>query len=291
MTLDIGWGGSAWSDENFANGDPFGVIAATVVAENLLRVEFNKAVYASALLDDGDATDQRSYAVATVPSSVGSDGLAPRPVTVFQAALSAGVLNAGGRFVDLTLDRPMSPFPSLYVLSVNNVRSLGGLQPAIDSARGVARYFSVYRSIVPNLPELIVPSRDIANPSAYSANSDSSVALGNFIVQAGDYGTDEGLVSLKKRIFRRLTTRKGAFAHAPTYGVGLKEDLKRLALPSTRQRLCAEAERQIAQEPEVRRVRVTLEEQDAASGVFRYVILVQTVTGMNAKFLSPLTSS
>lgn len=72
----------------------------------------------------------------------------------------------------------------------------------------------------------------------------------------GDYRGDMGLENLKKRILRRLSTRRGAFAHAPEYG--LQYEIKRNVTVGLLRDLQAQAFEQVRAEPGVRSVRVTV---------------------------------
>jgi len=194
--------------------------------------------------------------------------------------------------VDVWLDRAMSPFPALYSLAVVGVANAALTQTSDPNE--VLTFFGLQRGAVPNIASLALPSRDIANPSFDAARraAGPNATMGTFAVDGtGDYATDEGLLSLKKRIFRRLTTRKGAFAHEPTYGTLFIDSVKRLASATLRVQLASDAEAQISQEPEVERCRVTLVADDASKGLFRYSILVKTRAGAAVRFDTPVPIS
>jgi len=76
------------------------------------------------------------------------------------------------------------------------------------------------------------------------------------IDDSGDMSVHGGFESLRKRIFRRLVTPKGAFAWMPDYGVGLA--LKEIASVATLQGLKADIQQQVKQEPEVKACEVAL---------------------------------
>jgi hypothetical protein len=108
-----------------------------------------------------------------------------------------------------------------------------------------------------------VPSRDIANPATYAAQLDplpqagDPLALGIIPIGSdGDYAFDDGITQVKKRIFRRLLTRKGAFPALPDYGIGVPSYGKKLGSAGVRQMLAAETERQLKLEPDILAVKV-----------------------------------
>jgi hypothetical protein len=91
--------------------------------------------------------------------------------------------------------------------------------------------------------------------------------------------TNQGLASLRKRVLRRLLTRRGAFPHLPGYGVGTAAEIKRLATPSVRARIVAEAEAQIRREPEVEEARASLDPIPGHPGAWRLSVRVRAQAG------------
>jgi hypothetical protein len=73
---------------------------------------------------------------------------------------------------------------------------------------------------------------------------------------SGDLAPHDGIDSLRKRIFRRLTTVRGAFSFLPDYGVGLV--LKEPAGSSQLSALKDDITRQVGREPEVEATSVSL---------------------------------
>jgi len=96
------------------------------------------------------------------------------------------------------------------------------------------------------------------------ASSDGALAL------------DRGVPSLRKRIIRRLTTPKGAFAHLPGYGITVQ--LKGLIRQDTIMELQNEAETQIAREPDVAAVRVIAQQRRDAPNVVSLTARVRTTS-------------
>ena len=262
------------------------LLGAVALRENMVRLTFSEAVYYSRWLDPYDAYCADRYVVTAVPGTVGIDGKPPRTVAPEMVEQpSAG----GGKQIDLWLDRPMGAYGTRYVVEVNGLQSIFG--DLLDPACSSVGFDGLARGRPPPVPELAVSARDLANPQSLSALLDplpttSDAQLGTFPVDVtGDYAHDEGLTSLKKRIFRRLTTRKGAFAHLPNYGVPIPAMVKKLAKPSRVQALAADAEEQIRQEPEVAACSVTLARTE--SGVYVYRVRVKTTLGSGFDLTAP----
>ena len=102
---------------------------------------------------------------------------------------------------------------------------------------------------------------------------------------------EEGIQALKNRIYRRMSTRRGAFAHLPEYGIGVKDYGKKLSTAAAISSLVSDTEAQIAQEPEVQFVRVRPIQDRLADGLLRLRIAVRTKTGKAAAFDSPFVTT
>lgn len=256
VTGTKGWGGLPWG----AGGTALRLLTAEAVRENVVRLGFNQAIRFSGVFDPGDAANPERYVINAVAGTVGLDELPVRDVSPIVAELAA-VESGGGSFIDVTLDRPMSPYPCRYVATVNQIVSETGtlLEPGFTTLS----YFSVFKGLPVIAMDLAVARRDFANPQTFESlldplpvTNDPTLLGGYPVDDGGDYAIDEGLTSYKKRVIRRLTTRKGAFAHLPNYGVGVPDRVKRLGGSSYRQALAADAESQIKEEPETLAVSV-----------------------------------
>lgn len=256
---------------------------AYAVRENAIRLFFSEAPYYTQYLDPGDSWNPDYYTTSIVPGTIGLDNEPVRPVL---PVVLAKVTPTTSIQLDLTVDRPMTRYPSQYTVTVANLKT--ALGSALDPSFITRTFYGLSASFTAPTEDAVILSRDLANPQTISSLTGlgvpSDVAfLGKYIVDAsGDYASDSGLAQLKKRIFRRLLTRQGSFAHAPTYGIGLLQLIKHLATSSTRTRLLSECEVQLKHEPGVSRVRVKLE--DIAPGVVRLVILVRTNDFRDARF-------
>lgn len=259
------------------------------IRENVIQLQFADPVTFTFLGDASDSATASKYAVTPVAGTVGLDGTAVQAVSVVSAAPSESLPAGVSSGIDLTLDRPMTPFPARYSVAATNVYVNGS-----PGNFGMA-FPAVFKQVNPIQLDFARPLKDFANPQTPGstvASVPTPLQLATFAVDdTGDYAIDEGVPSLKKRIWRRLMTRRGGFLHMPDYGVGVPDFAKKLNLASVRARLAAEAEAQISLEPEVARVSVTIVSDAANNGVARFRVLVKTRDGMAARFDVPVPLS
>ncbi len=264
MTMPGGWGSSPWGAGPWGSGGALDLElqSALAIRENVVRLTFNVAPLFNKQLTPNDASNPARYQFVAQPTPLGLDGepaRAVRPVLVERAAVAGSF----GAVLDVTLDRPLSPWPTRYLVAVNQLVSTSG---ALLSPSASSRSFDgVYRMLRPQSTTSPTPSRDIANPQTYQAQLDpipqagDPIALGVIPIDAsGDYAFDEGVTQLKKRVLRRLLTAPGAFPALPDYGVGVPLYGKRLGSAAARQQIAIDAQSQIAKEPDVAAVRVTV---------------------------------
>lgn len=292
MTCAIPSWGSGWGDGGWG-GDvelpDLLLIGAAAIRENVVRLTFSDAVYFSRILDPNDGSSTARYRVDVVAGTVGLDEFPVRPVRVVAVALG-DLPNE----VDLTVDRPFSPWPCKYQVLVNDLVSAVG-EPL--SVCPMSRTFVAHQwLILPPQQDTAVLSRDIANPSTELATLDNPLPqagdeaiLGTVpLDQSGDYAFDEGITNLKKRILRRLIVAKGRFAHLPNYGIGLPGDLKQLMRPAVRAELESSATTQISQEPDIEKVRVQMLVNPNRPNLARFFVLVRTTKGLAFRFDVPI---
>lgn len=264
------------------------LVAAFAQRENVFRLTFSAPMAFTGLLDATDASNPARYSVAPVAGTVGADGNAPRPLlAVLPLQVPGDALS-----VDLTVDRPMSPYPAQYLLGANGIADTSG-NVLLPGTSFVA--FGTYQPLPPPQLDKAVPSPDLAHPDSLAALLDP-IPFGNKPVLGGmpaggdgDYAVDDGDMNLKKRCFRRVMTVKGKFAHLPGYGASLPTFLKRLSSVAGRQAMAAEAEAQVGQEPDVVRCRVTVEVPDDAPALGRFILLVRSAHNGDAKFTFPFS--
>jgi hypothetical protein len=243
---------------------PLVLIDAFATSENVVQLQFNFPVYLSTLRDAPDASDPSHFTFTAVPSTVGYDGSPARPVAPATIAYTdpapTGFLL--GQCLDVTLDRAMTPYPAQYMVGVTGLLSSDQISPL--TVPSMAMFYGLYRQLVQPSLTTTVPARDFANPqSAIGATSmpnPSIASLGVFGAgEDGDYAIESGDVSYKKRVYRRMSTRKGGFIFLPPdYGVGLPYQIKQLGTPVRRQTIAADIELQVAQEPETLQVKAQL---------------------------------
>jgi hypothetical protein len=278
------WGAGAWGGA--ADGDII-VVAATALRENVIRVEFSKVVYLTGLLEAADASVTDKWAVSADTSTKGLDDETARPVSVTTVTYSTeadGVVAADlGRFLNITLDRPMTAWPAVYVVSFVGIYA----QDFGSSITGDIRIEATFKVIEPPRIDQARPVRDFAMPAVPAADG-IEIDFGAFVVDdTGDYAYDEGVTSLRKRVIRRMITRKGAFAHLPDYGVSIPDYAKRLAVSSVLSQLAADAEAQISREPDVAKVKVTARVDPRIPNLVRFLVLVRPIMGSAVQFDVP----
>lgn len=293
-----GWGADRWGTSPWGGNlvGPLNLQDAQAVSENVIELEFSRPIYISNLLDTFDASRPDFYTITPTPGTTGYDGSTTRPVTVVSVAVVTGQGFASGQVIALTLDRPMTAFPSEYSVNCSaNIKS-SDLSTSIGTT-AFNNFFGLYRIIERPSVDQPLPSRDIANPQSLltALGSDVSfpfnpIVLGTFPTDDnGDYGIDEGLPSFYKRLFRRLFSKPGAFLHAGIgYGVGVQSYGKKLGKAQTRNQLVAAIESQVSQEPEVANVQATTQMSTASPGLFRIILVIKLRTGRTRTYQFPV---
>lgn len=287
-----GYGAGLYGAGLYGAGSPAPLVLldAFATSENVVQLQFNFPVYLSGLLDAPDASNPALFTFTAVAGTVGYDGTAVRAVSAASVAYTspapAGFLL--GQCLDVTLDRAMTPYPAQYIVMATGLLSSDQISPlAVPST---AYFYGLFRQLTQPSLTTTAPARDFANPQSASGAAsmpNASVAsLGVFAAgEGGDYAIDSGDVSYKKRVYRRMSTRKGGFIFLPPdYGVGLPYEIKQLGTPARRQAIAADIEKQIAQEPETLQVRAQL--VTPIPGMVRVNLFARTRGGNAAQKLS-----
>lgn len=288
-----GWGSAPYGRAPWGGATitALSISSLVAVAENVVRIGFTRPIYISSLLDTLDGGDPTKYTVTPLPNTVGVNGEQARPVTIVSVdRLSDTTLIQAANvrsYVLLTLDRSMTPFPSGYVASVADVYSEDLSENLAFDSRPFA---GMAAAIMPHSLDVSTATRDFANPQTLDGASmlpqPMLALLGVFAAdETGDYAFDQGIVAYKKRIYRRLITRPGGFLHLGDYGIGVPQQGKKLGLARTMSHLVAEAEKQIAQEPETETVSVRAKVEQ--TGLVRFTIAIRMRDGRNIKFGAP----
>lgn len=276
------WGGTPWGGGPAGSGGALQLLGAIAVRENAVRLTFSLAPNYTGILDPHDASNRARYAVTAVAGTSGADGLPSRQVTAVQVTVAA-VEESFGTMLDVTVDRPFSPFASQYRVSCNNLYTADGTPLAGFTS---ALFYGVQRERIPAEQESAMPTRDLANPFTASAldgfNAESVLVTGSYLPdETGDLALDSGLASLRKWILRVCISARGGFSHAPLFGVGLAQQIKQLSTAQRRQQISTTAENQIRLHPLVAKCAVTL--STASSGLTRMLVLARTRTGAGLK--------
>lgn len=271
-----GWGGGRVGSTPWGGGgeaDSLTLDSAIAVRENVVRLGFNIPPLLTGILDPQDGSSRHRYSIVAVDGTIGMDGQSSRPVKVVGAS-RALVVEAGGTFVDVSMDRGFSPFPAQYRITVNNLYATDGT--VLDTATASRIFYGLQRERIPATTDVAMMTRDLATPSVVT--EDDRIVLGAFTVnETGDLAFDEGLATLKKRIRRRIFTKRGAFTFLPTYGVGLAASIKKLNSAATRNRIAVDTEEQVRREPEILNARVTF--SSTSSGAMRMLLVARTRKG------------
>lgn len=300
MSTFVGWGGGPWGSAPWGSGG-VGTLTldeALAIKENVIRLTFSQPIYFSTILDPPDGSIVTKYVTGVVAGTVGRDGEPVHPVNVIAVALATvqgGIDQADyGRIVDVTLDRPMSPYPARYTITVSGIFSE---DLVFELGATTFGFYANFKQLQPPQIDTPRPSRDMANPQTDSGLTDTipnpnAGQLGTFPVDAsGDYAFDEGIENFKKRVFRRLVTSPGKFAHLPGYGVGVPDYGKRLAVSAIITSLASQAETQIQLEPETAKVRVLPVVDPNVPGLVRFRVLVQMRSGSGQRFDVPFDTA
>lgn len=281
----MAWGSGPWGSVPWGSG-AFPTLRAIFVAaiqENVVRVTFDRVVRYTNQFNPHDAANLKRWAMAADTNTRDDKGIPPHEVT---PVLVRKPVYGDTYFLDVVTDRNMSSFPAVYTITMNELRGKDGSALVLQTVP----FYATYRRVQVADPQFVFANRDIANPQVFSAltglpqgTTSTSAQLGTFRNDAtGDVAFDEGITSFKKRVIRRLITKRAGFAHLQSYGVGLPESIKQLARVGLRARLAADAEDQIRQEPETASAGVTINE--LAVGVYAYSVIVRMRTGQQLEF-------
>lgn len=105
---------------------------------------------------------------------------------------------------------------------------------------------------------------------------------------SGDVGIQNNLESLQKRIYRRISTKRGGFRHLPGYGVDLK--LKTLFRSGRANQIANELRKQIREEPDVLDAGVAVKLRFANNSPYVEIsVRVQMIDRQTGKFVFPLS--
>lgn len=260
-----GYGQQGFGGYSFGTGGPLAVVRAVAVAGQAVRVVYDEEPLHRSPAGISDALNPSNYTV-TVP---GANATAPIPMGVDTTmvvgptyAVGNGSGAAGERGFDVHVDRQLVAGVTYRITVRNVVAAVGGL----IGSPNAANFGGVTRLEDTRLPARLQDLIDFANPPA----------LGHWVIDdSGDMAPDSPDAGTKKRVMRRITTRRGAFRWMPDYGVGF--DLKAIASVPQLAAMKIDIIRQIKLEPDVAGVdvKITL----ATSGLTTISVRVRTRRG------------
>ena len=277
----MGWGLTPWGAGQWGLGgaETLQLLQALAIRDNVVRLWFNEAPIFTGVLDPHDASSADRYVIVPIAGTM-IDHTNPRPVTPIIIERVAEPL-ALGRILDVTVDRHFDGYPGSYRISVNRLVSAeSGVW--LDPVMASIEFYGAEQVDILRARDLAMPTRDIANPQTLAALLDplpvtTVGTLGSIPTNIdGDYAYDEGITGYKKRLWRRITSRKNRFAHLPGYGVGLPSKLKQLGKSSVRFALAADIRSQVLEEPESIAASVSIIPDPNAAGLYRIRMRVQS---------------
>lgn len=265
-----GFGGFGFGPSVFGLGGPISVVRALAVAGQVVRVVFDEEPLHRSPAGASDALNPGNY-VFTVP---GGNATAPVAVGIDVNPIEGPARGVGNgsdpsvadeRGVDVHVDRQLVVGVD-YLVTVQNIQSMAG---GTLGAPTSATFGGVTLLEETKLPSRIQDLVDFANPPF----------TGGYIVDdSGDIAPEDPDVGLRKRIYRRMTTRKGAFRWLPNYGSTI--DLKELGTVANIAAAQTDLTQQVKQEPDVVSASVRISVQ--ASGL---TLIMTRAKSRRGKFL------
>ena len=208
-------------------------------ATHVVRVELTAPALASDGFNDGDALNPSTWEIRRLDTNQRLT-----PIFVTRA-------NVAGSAFDIRL---MEPLGSHMVTHRSSSYVLLAPNGATITAPHVFDFPGVVRSVDPVTAARRRPLvRDLANP--FRLDQATGTAQAAIVVDAtGDYATETDVAVVRKGILRRVTTPRGALRDYPTYGIGFQP---KSIVPQGGDiaALIAEIERQVMQEPGVKKAR------------------------------------
>jgi hypothetical protein len=193
-----GFGAGPFGSMTFGSGGGLDVAEAIQVATNAIRVRLSGDV---PIMNRGDVRDALYDRAWTLDAPYDPGVHIPLVYWVERESSSTVIL-----FLDADLEGPHRRYRVIA-----SPMLIGETRPI----SGRSAEFLTFGEAKTKTNQQTRKSFDIGNraPGTFETDAD------------GDYRNDAGLEGVKKRVMRRLTTGKGAFAHLPNYG--LKLPLKR----------------------------------------------------------------
>lgn len=258
-TSKAGGFGQEFYGDPMGGGGPLHVIRARAIGSHVVRIVFNETPLNRSAAGKHDFQNPSNYTISVVEGtitspSVGSVG-SMVVVGVDKALITGPVIavSAGEeRGADVHTDKPFV-LGMRYRIQAANIQSrIGGILGAPTSAE--------FQGIYQRTKVSLRAGGRMQTSGAFTGLIDikSVVGTGTFDVDdSGDLAPEsDSISSLRKRLFRRLVTPRGAFAWLPNYGCGLV--IKDTASIGNLHQLKQDITEQFGREPEVQQADVTL---------------------------------
>ncbi|MFA6168819.1 MAG: hypothetical protein WC700_19500 [Gemmatimonadaceae bacterium] len=263
-----GFGTGAWGTSPWGLGAPpaaFALNFVRVIDANTVRATFTDVPQTLHDRITADALNPANYTISIVTGPFGA--WAPVVAKVYQ--VDGDTLSVDLR-LDRTLPGTMRGQQTNLRVTVANVISAAGV-PMIGAT--YQNFYGLNRVVNETTRRLERSvGRDLSNPFTPNSPAGGTFRIGT----SGDYKFATGMELVKKMVYRRLLTPKGAFFHLPDYGMGLKP--KSVAYPYMLTSARAEMKRQILQEPEVQDCSVKVTQN--ASQIVVFFVHVRTKQGV-----------
>lgn len=223
--VDALWGLDTWGGATLG----ISLVSAFPITTHQVRVALSSEPSHAGNGQPGDALNSRTWSVVRNDTNL--------PFNIL------GVAEVNPTTYDLLTYEALGPFSVPHVVSTSNLLALTG--ETVTAPESITFPGLVDKAIA--TPQALAATRrfgvrDVANPPFPVSGS---VAGALVITPQGDYALDEGPESARKRIYRRLFTRKGEFWHLKDYGLGVAE---KEPVPGNLVVFQAEVERQLLQE-------------------------------------------
>lgn len=205
---------------------------AIAISTNIIRAIFSEELLLESEYDEHDALNINNYSV-----DVKTDE------NIIIDVCDVQNVSGDNKAVDIIICPSIDDKNISYALTVSpSIRGANG-EILIEPYRLDILPCFKYEKYFDEIPEKKIIGNDIKNNCIDSYYE---------ISENGDYRRHNGLEYLKKRCFRRLTTRKGEYIHDPTYGLSC--DIKQVNSSWILMRLQKEIEEQILQEKDVKAI-------------------------------------
>lgn len=221
---------------------PFTITAASSVQNSIINVVFSEAVLA---LSELGPTDSLNPSLWTLVDDLG----ASIQIADIQSNAPGGEgalvgTTQGAQAISITTVGPLSSART-YTLTAN---------AAIQNA---PKTLSLSGQLIWTFPGLYAPTALTIEKSQIGVDLLYDIVKADIAADAsGDWASQSGPDQVKKKILRRLTTRKGGFYHAPNFGIDLP--VKKILTRSRILRAQKDIRREIVKEPGIVNAQATI---------------------------------